>query len=281
LLSSILRHTTRQSTDLAFKQSTAKMSISEPSNGAKLMLWTAGTPNGYKPSIFLEELKAVYGIDYDFRGLKFSENEQKQEWFLKINPNGRIPALTDYNVSPPHNVFESAAILLWLAERYDTKHEFSFEDPIKRSETLQWMFFAHGGVGPMQGQANHFFRYAPEKIPYGIKRYIDETKRLYSVLEDRLSGRWEGGNKRDYLVGDGKGKYTIADINVFPWVRMWSWSGVDSLDQFPNLAAWIDRLAAREGVKKGLEVPQPTQTNLSKEEQEKKAEEAKQWIHQK
>jgi len=245
------------------------------------MLWTAGTPNGLKPSIYLEELKAVYGLNYDFKGLKFSENEQKQDWYLKINPNGRIPALTDYSVSPPHNVFESAAILLWLAEKYDTKAEFTFTDPIKKSQILSWIFFAHGGVGPMQGQANHFFRYAPEKIPYGIKRYIDETKRLYSVLEDRLSGRWEG-QAREYLVGDGKGKYTIADINVYPWVRRWSWSGVENLDAFPHLSAWIDRIAARPAVQKGQDVPEPSKnTPLSKEEQDKKVEEAKQWIQAK
>jgi len=245
-------------------------------------LWTAATPNGYKASIYLEELKAAYGpekVDYEAKSLSFAKNEQKEEWFIKINPNGRIPALTDH-LRNDFNVFESAAILLYLAQHYDTKHEFSF-DPVKEandySEALQWIFFAHGGVGPMQGQANHFFRYAPEKIPYGINRYITETKRLYGVLEIRLS---ENGG-REYLAGPGKGKYSIADINVFGWVRAWKWCGIESLDFCPHVEAWLGRVAARPAVEIGVTVPgSGHKPNLSKEEEDKIAEEARKWIMQ-
>ncbi|KAG9126468.1 glutathione S- transferase, nitrogen catabolite repression regulator [Ceratobasidium sp. 392] len=241
------------------------------------LLYTVGTPNGHKPSILLEELKDAYdGFNYDFQKISFQDNEQKQPWFLKINPNGRIPALVDRS-RDGFKVFESASILLYLAQYYDKENKFSY-DPVKDadlySEQLQWIFFTHGGIGPMQGQANHFYRYAPEKIPYGINRYINETKRLYSVLNDRLTDR-------EYLVGPGKGKYGLADINAFPWVRSWRWAGVDSLEAFPNVEAWLKRIGERSQVKKGLDVPDPQGPPLTKEEEEKAAEEARKWIFQK
>ncbi|KAG8743659.1 glutathione S- transferase, nitrogen catabolite repression regulator [Ceratobasidium sp. 414] len=239
-----------------------------------LLLYTVGTPNGHKPSILLEELKDAYnGFSYDFQKISFQANEQKEPWFLKINPNGRIPALVDHSRGD-FKVFESAAILLYLAQHYDKENKFSY-DPVKDtdlySEQLQWIFFTHGGIGPMQGQASHFYRYAPEKIPYGINRYITETKRLYSVLNDRLADR-------EYLVGPGLGKYGLADINVFPWVRSCRWAGVDSLEAFPNVEAWLKRIAERPQVKKGLDIPEPQGPPLTKEEEEKAAEEARKWI---
>ncbi|KAG8750446.1 glutathione S- transferase, nitrogen catabolite repression regulator [Ceratobasidium sp. 428] len=238
------------------------------------LLYTATTPNGYKPSILLEELKDAYdGFNYDFQNISFTDNEQKQPWFLKINPNGRIPALVDRSRGD-FKVFESAGILLYLAQHYDKENKFSY-DPVKDadlySEQLQWIFFTHGGIGPMQGQANHFFRYAPEKIPYGINRYINETKRLYSVLNDRLTDR-------EYLVGPGKGQYGLADINAFPWVRIWRWAGIDSLNDFPNVEAWLKRISERPQVKKGLDIPTPQGPPMTKEEEEKAAEEARKWI---
>ncbi|KAG8996623.1 glutathione S- transferase, nitrogen catabolite repression regulator, partial [Tulasnella sp. JGI-2019a] len=176
-----------------------------------IQFFTAPTPNGHKVSVLLEELKATYGLQYTAKSLDFSKSEQKEPWFLKINPNGRIPAITDEN-RDNFNVFESAAILLYLVQHYDPDFKFMFDpvnDANNYSEALQWIFFTHGGIGPMQGQAAHFFRFAPEKIPYAIDRYITEVKRLYSVLESRLQSR-------DYLVGDGRGRYSIADMNCFP-----------------------------------------------------------------
>jgi len=216
-----------------------------------LMLYTWGTPNGKKTSIFLEELKAAYGLDYKYQGIDIGKNVQKEPWFIAINPNGRIPALTDYNNNGGFNVFESASILLYLAQRYDKDRKFSFEPGSNdESEALQWIFFTHGGIGPMQGQANHFGRYAPEKIPYAINRYLEETKRLYSVLEIRLKDR-------EYLAGPGKGKYSIADINGFPWVNGHAYSGIETLDQWPGLKAWIERIRAREQVQAGIAIPAP------------------------
>lgn len=244
----------------------------------KIHLYTAATPNGYKVSILLEELKATYGLEYTTKALNFQTNEQKEPWFLEINPNGRIPAIVD-ETRGGFNVFETAAITLYLTQHYDPEFKFSF-DPVKDannySEALQWIFFIHGGVGPMQGQANHFFRYAPEKIPYGINRYINETKRLYSVLELRLKSR-------DYLAGDGRGKFSIADMNGFPWVRGHAWAGITDVEfakDYPGVDAWLKRIEARPAVYEGLGVP-VRHKKMTKEEEEESAREAQKWILQK
>ncbi|KAJ9092714.1 hypothetical protein QFC19_008639 [Naganishia cerealis] len=243
---------------------------------ADFKLLTAGTPNGYKASILLEELVAAYpGFTYDFEGISFKSNEQKEEWFLQVNPNGRIPAAIVYpkeQGGKEHYVFESASISLWLIDHIDTAHKLSFEDEYEKSEALSWLFFMHGGLGPMQG-------------------YREETKRLYSVLEDRLAGRREDpatsedgkthGREREYVVGKGKGKYSFVDVNIYPWVRTHAWAGVESLAEYPNLSKWLDRVAARPAVKRGLDIPEKNTYNpaMTEEEQTKKAEAAKQWIH--
>ncbi|KAJ3485037.1 hypothetical protein NLI96_g5227 [Meripilus lineatus] len=208
-----------------------------------LLLYNWGTPNGRKVTIFLEELKAAYGVEYEVEKIDISKNIQKEPWFIALNPNGRIPVLKDRSRND-FVVFETAAILLYLQQHYDKENKFGFDiasEADDYSVQLQWIFFAHGGVGPMQGQANHFNKFAPEKLPYAIKRYLDETKRLYGVLEIRLSDR-------DWLAGPGRGKYSIADINVFPWVRIHGFTGVESLDEFPNLKAWVARIDERPAV---------------------------------
>ncbi|KAG5716546.1 hypothetical protein E4T56_gene16346 [Termitomyces sp. T112] len=214
------------------------------------LLYTWPTPNGLQTSVFLEELKAVYPeLDYDVERIDISKDIQKQPWFIEINPNGRIPALIDRRRGN-FAVFETAAIMLYLAHNYDKDFKLWY-DPVKNpneySEILQWTFFAHGGVGPMQGQSNHFNRFAKEDIPYAKKRYLDETKRLYGVLEIRLKDR-------DWLAGPGRGKFTIADIKAFPWVRGHAFTGIETLDEFPNVKAWLARALARPAVQKGLEV---------------------------
>lgn len=210
------------------------------SRGVELL--TAATPNGQKISIFLEEL----GIPYTTTSIDLSKDEQKTESFLKINPNGRIPAIIDHDCND-FTVFESGAILLYLAEQYDKDFRFCFRDPGEIIEMIQWLFFQNAGVGPMQGQANHFVRYAPQTIDYGIKRYQNETKRLYSVLEERLQ-------ERDFLAGKGRGKYSLADITTFTWVRWAPWAGIE-LEEFPRLKEWAERIEKREAVGRGLRVP--------------------------
>ncbi|KAF8508123.1 glutathione S-transferase [Gautieria morchelliformis] len=213
--------------------------MSEP-----ITLYTVGTANGYPIAVALEELE----VPYKLRTISFKETEQKSDWFLKINPNGRIPAIVDHkNKEGDFPVFETSAILLYLAQHYDPERRISYDpitEPNLYSEELQWMLFAHGGVGPMQGQANHFFRYAREKVEYGIKRYQDETKRLFSVLEKRLEGR-------EWLVGP---HYGLADIKTFPWVAIGPWSGID-MAPYPNIQAWLERIQARPKTYKGLGVP--------------------------
>eukprot|EP01118_Nematostelium_gracile_P007307 TRINITY_DN2369_c0_g1_i1.p1 TRINITY_DN2369_c0_g1~~TRINITY_DN2369_c0_g1_i1.p1 ORF type:complete len:239 (+),score=85.81 TRINITY_DN2369_c0_g1_i1:36-719(+) len=220
------------------------------SNTPDIELFTATTPNGWKISIMLEEL----GIPYKLTVLSFDKKDQKSEWFLKINPNGRIPAIVDHS-NGDFAVFESGAILIYLAEKYG---KFLPQEPKKKSQTIQWLMFQMAGVGPMQGQANVFFRYAPEKIPYAIKRYQDETLRLYSVLEKQLEGR-------EYLLDE----YTIADIATFPWVNIHEWSGLN-IDELPNLKRWLKTMNAREAVQKGLQQP-PVNPNVSEEDRVKAA----------
>lgn len=198
-------------------------------------LYTADTPNGFKVSIALEEL----GLPYEVHALSFAKKEQKAPEFLRINPNGRIPAIVDRD-NDNFAVFESGAILIYLAEKTGRLMP---SDPKGRSTVLQWLMFQMGGVGPMQGQANVFHRYFPEKIPAAIKRYQNETRRLYEVLDGRLA-------QAEYLAGD----YSIADIATFPWVRIHDWAGV-SVDGLEHLRRWMAALEARPAVQRGLRVP--------------------------
>ncbi|KAL5479044.1 GST2 [Sanghuangporus weigelae] len=215
-----------------------------------VVLYTAPTPNGWAPQILLEELKTTYGgpeyekVVMSIRDADIGKvhNQVKSPWFLEINPNGRIPAITHEGFP----VFETSAILVYLAQHFDKDDKFHHDpvkDPKGYSEELQWLFFTHGGIGPMQGQANHFNLAAAEKIPYAINRYLNETKRLYGVLESQLA-------KQDYLVGN---QYGIADIKAFAWVRIAERTGV-SLAEFPKVKAWIDRIEERPAVKAGLAV---------------------------
>jgi glutathione S-transferase len=172
---------------------------------------------------------------------------------LRLDPNGRIPILVDNTVSPPFTVHETSAELLYLEKKYDKDDKFGFKDDLERSEALQWLFFWHGSGAPYQGQTNHFTMAAPEKLPYAITRFRNETLRVYGVLEIRLSGKYTG-EPRDYLAGKGKGKYSVADIGTWPWVKGWSFSGFtqEELNEFPHLLKWIDRIAARPAVKIGI-----------------------------
>jgi GST-like protein len=202
-----------------------------------IKLYTAATPNGHKVSIMLEEL----GIPYEVHAIQFGKKEQKEPWYLALNPNGRIPTIVDTD-NDDFAVFESGAILLYLAEKTG---QFLPADPKLRSQTIQWLMFQMGGVGPMQGQANVFYRYADEKIPFAIERYQKETLRLYGVLNKQLEDK-------EFLVGE----LSIADFATFPWVRAYEWAGV-SLDGLDALSGWLERMDAREGVKRGLAVPEP------------------------
>ncbi|ETS75161.1 hypothetical protein PFICI_13645 [Pestalotiopsis fici W106-1] len=229
-------------------------------NAEGLHLITQSTPNGQAVQIFLEELAETYGTKWTTTLINIMTNEQKKEWFLRLNPNGRIPVLVDNSASAkaannqnPFPVHETSAELLYLLKEEDKEDKFGFKDEYERNEALQWLFFWHGSGAPYQGQTNHFSKAAPEKIPYAIERFRKETLRVYGVLEIRLSGKYTG-EPRDYLAGKGKGKYSVADIKTWPWVKGWERTGFtkEELDEFPHLLKWIDRIAARPAVQKGI-----------------------------
>ena len=198
-------------------------------------LYTAATPNGHKVSITLEEL----GLPYTLKVLDLAQAEQKQPWFLAINPNGRIPAIVDRDAGD-FAVFESGACLMYLAEKTGRLMP---SDAKGRSRDIQWLMFQMGGIGPMMGQANVFYRYFPEKIPAVIDRYQGESKRLFRVLDGHLK-------EHEFLAGD----YSIADIANWAWVRTHRWSGVD-IDDLPHLKRWRDQIRARPAVQRGIEQP--------------------------
>ncbi len=204
-------------------------------------LYTAATPNGFKVSIALEEM----GLDYEVHAIDLGSGWQKSPEFLALNPNGRIPAIIDRG-NDDLAIFESGAILIYLAEKTGMLMP---SDTRGRMDVLQWLMFQMGGIGPIQGQAHVFFRYFPEKIPSVIERYQHETKRLYGVLDGQLQGK-------DYLAGPERGEYSIADIANWSWVRSFEWAGVE-IDDLPHLSAWLDRIAARSAVIKGVAVPPP------------------------
>lgn len=214
-------------------------------------LYTAGTPNGKKISIALEEM----GLKYKVISLNLGKLEQKQEWYLKLNPNGRIPTIIDKD-NDDFVVFESGAILIYLAEKTG---KFLPKDPKDRSVVIQWLMFQMAHIGPMQGQANVFYRYAPEKIPYAIDRYNKECRRLFEVLDHRLG-------ESEFLAGD----YSIADMATWPWVRGYEWGGL-SIEGLSNLERWLQVVGERPAVKLGMDVPEPFRMEERTEADEKKA----------
>ncbi len=204
-------------------------------------LYTWSTPNGRKVSIMLEEC----GLPYAVHPINIGKNvDQFTPHFVRINPNSKIPAIVDSEGPDgrPITIFESGAILIYLAEKAG---KLLPKDARGRIAALQWLMFQMGGVGPMFGQAHHFLRAAPEKVPYAIERYTKETRRLYGVLDGHLKSQ-------DYLAGE----YSIADIATYPWVARHEWHLVE-LKDFPSVKRWYDAIGARAAVKKGMAVPPP------------------------
>ncbi|MCB1917392.1 MAG: glutathione S-transferase N-terminal domain-containing protein [Rhodocyclaceae bacterium] len=204
-----------------------------------LALYTWSTPNGRKVSIMLEEI----GLAYEVRPVDITRRAQFAPEFLALSPNNKIPVIVDPDGPDgrPMVVFESGAILMYLAEK---SGRLLPRDPRSRCDVLQWLMFQMGGVGPMFGQVHHFLKFAKESVPYAIKRYGDEARRLYAVLERRLAAR-------EWIAGD---DYSIADIATYPWVARHPWQQIE-LSDFPAVAAWYDRVGSRAAVQRGMEVP--------------------------
>lgn len=225
----------------------------EVKNAKGLHLITMNTPNGQAVQIMLEELADAYGTEWTTTLINIMTNEQKKEWFLRLDPNGRIPVLVDNTQNPPFPCHETSAIMLYLLKFADKEDKFGFKDEFERNQCLQWVFFWHGSGAPYQGQVNHFSRAAPEKIEYAINRFKKETLRVYGVLEIHLSGKYTG-EPREYLAGFGSGSPSVADFKAWPWVKGWEKTGFtkEEMEDFPHLLKWIDRIAERPAVKRGI-----------------------------
>lgn len=200
-------------------------------------LYTWTTPNGRKVSILLEEL----GVPYTVKPIDISKDEQFAPDFLKIAPNNRIPAIVDHDTGV--HLMETGAIMMYLAKKYDRFQVAGDE----YWHMVEWLMWQMGGLGPILGQAHHFLRYNEGKSPYAEERFAKECQRLYRVLNTRLDGR-------DYVVGEGSGTYTIADMAMWPWVSRHEWHGVDLAD-FPNVLAWYRRIMDRPAVQRGYHQP--------------------------
>ncbi len=202
-------------------------------------LYTWFTPNGRKVSIMLEEC----GLDYTTHAVNIGKDEQFEPDFLKISPNNKIPAIVDRDNGK--SVMESGAILMYLA---DKTGKFWPQDPDGKWTTMEWLMFQMGGVGPMFGQCHHYTKYNPGKAPYAEERYLNETKRLYGVMDKKLG-------RTAYLAGD---EYTIADIAVWPWTARHDWQTVD-LNDFPNVKRWYLEILDRPATRAGWNVPENEQ----------------------
>jgi len=220
---------------------------------APLRLYYWPTPNGWKITIMLEEL----GVPYELHPIDIRKGAQFEPDFLAISPNNKMPALVDPDGpgGAPISVFESGAILMYLGRKFG---RFYPADERARVEVEQWLMWQMGGFGPMLGQNHHFALYAPEKIPYAIDRYRNETHRLYGVLNKRLAGR-------DFIAGD----LSIADFAAIGWATGWEKQGIDKAE-FPHFAAWLDRMLARPAVARGLAVAAEKRADLSTDEEAKK-----------
>jgi GST-like protein len=202
-------------------------------------LYTWSTPNGRKVSIMLEEC----GLPYRVHPVDIGKGDQFKPEFVALNPNSKIPAIVDEEgpEGRPYPLFESGAILMYLA--WKTGNYFPTR-VIEQFETIQWLMFQMGGVGPFFGQVHHFLRAAPEPVPYAIERYTKETRRLYGVMNKHLE-------QHEYLAAD----YSIADIATYPWVARYDWHKVD-LNEFPAVKRWFDRIGVRPAVQAGMKIPQ-------------------------
>lgn len=212
------------------------------------------TPNGYKVTIMLEEI----GVPYEVKYVNIGRGEQFEPNFLAISPNNRMPAIVDPEGpgGEPISAFESGAILMYLGRKFGRLYP--LDDERRRVEVEEWLIWQVANIGPMLGQNHHFRNYAPEKLPYAIRRYEDEAHRLYGVLNKRLAGR-------DFVAGD----YSIADIAILPWTRNYERQGVD-IAEFPHARRWLERLLARPAVERGLKVGIERRMDLAKDREAQK-----------
>ncbi|PVH95621.1 glutathione S-transferase [Periconia macrospinosa] len=221
-------------------------------NGCKatsgIEIFTFATPNGYRPTILLEELKDAYGLKYSAQCINLGDKTHKEPWYLEICPNGKIPAIVDHD-NGDFRLFESAAIMNYLCRMYDTNHMFYFVDFKDSTLADQWLFWHVGDMLPTQSYAHQFFRSLPESDAFATQKFVGEAARSYGVLNSALEGR-------DYLVGPNRGTYSIADIANFAFVNFSGSAGLGrDLKMWPNVERWWKAIYARPAVKRGLKTP--------------------------
>ncbi|KAK4050890.1 Glutathione S-transferase 2 [Microbotryomycetes sp. JL201] len=251
------------------------MSTPPPPSSSGIDLYSWPTPNGLKISVALEELKeAGVPVSWTYHPINIGKGESKSEWFIRdVNPNGRIPAIIDRERGA--HAFETGSILLYLAQKRDADNfALHFEGEQDELDMQNWIFFQHGGIGPMQGQAN-FFVGSSVKVPVAAKRYINESKRLLSVYEAQLDGR-------EFLVGAEKGKFSYADIASFTWIRAAPLVLGETLSEagFPRVDAWVQRINARPAVKRAIPVDNSIDTIMSAPDAAQKLKDRVKWVHE-
>ena len=244
------KKTSRKATKKSAKKSIHKKPKSSNRTQAPIELHFWPTPNGFKITVMLEEC----GLPYVIRPVNIGRGDQFKPEFLAISPNNRMPAIIDPTGpgGKPISVFESGAILQYLGRKTG---KFYPAGERKRTAVEEWLFWQVGGVGPMAGQAHHFRSYAPEKIPYGIERYTREVGRLYGIIDKRVA-------EHDFLVGE----YSIADMAVYPWAKLWERQGQD-IKRLPNFARWLERMKARPAVARGMAVRVEEKIDLATDEE--------------
>ncbi|KAI0081572.1 glutathione S-transferase C-terminal-like protein [Panus rudis PR-1116 ss-1] len=236
-----------------FEASPSQRTTREKPCKIPFLLWTAARPDARAVAILLEELKALYGLEYEAKKVDTTIGEHTLSWFRKLNPYGpsdRVPIFVDRK-RRDCVVSESAAILQYLEQLYDPLYEFAFNPVYNWDEhtvMTQWLWMVQGRLGQMQAESIHFHRIAPKDIPYAKSRYLQETKRAYGMLNDRLS-------RKDWLAGHRSGKYSVADIQAYPWVRAHEHAGIQTLHDWPHLQEWVLRCAERSAVRAGMLVP--------------------------
>ncbi|OJJ47254.1 hypothetical protein ASPZODRAFT_132229 [Penicilliopsis zonata CBS 506.65] len=237
----------------------------QESQRGQLHLFTFGSPMGRKCQIALETLRELYGdrVNWTWERVPLPKKVQKSDWYMQLNPDGRIPLLVDQDLIDPSTgkpayLRESGAILLHLVEKFDINHQVDFDTSFERQEMLAWIMFCNSALGPAQAKGNHFcnLRASGQDVPVARELFVSEVHRLYQIFEDRLSGK-ESGSERDWVAGKGRGRFSLAEIELFPWIYIHAKFGIMTTDEFNaryiHLTRWLERCWARDAVRRGVQ----------------------------
>ncbi|QRV80239.1 glutathione S-transferase [Ceratobasidium sp. AG-Ba] len=219
-----------------------------------LHLWAMPTPTSQQVQIALEELKSEYNTKFSWTFMGFDSREQKEPWYLALNPNGKIPMILDKTQAAPVSVMETGAILAWLAEVHDKEQKFGFSNLPEKSQMIQWIFWSTTGLAISFGHLYYFEHATPERVPMALDFHHKEALRLLDVLDKHLAGTLSGGPERDYVAGNGRGRYSYADMAIFPWLSRHEFFSIskEEVGRFSHLTAWFNRIGSRPAVQRGI-----------------------------